>query len=203
MWSSFFSNSCVIIVRTKFSKNTSDYLSYISGHTYHGYFSLNYLVEKEMGDTTLSDERRRILRRVKRHLVRDMDAKEVLLQMTAENVFNTTEEEGIKVKLTRSEKNEQLLDILPSKGEKAYEIFKETLQEVHPHLANIILELGNCFDDHENQLALKKAVRLHAIVIFSKFRTSLRSFLSFQKKRIWEVKSNLKGQDSHLTQVSS
>ena len=203
MWSSFFSNSCVIIVRTKFSKNTSDYLSYISGHTYHGYFSLNCLVEKEMGDTTLSDERRRILRRVKRHLVRDMDAEEVLLQMTAENVFNTTEEERIKVKLTRSEKNEQLLDILPSKGEKAYEIFKETLQEVHPHLANIILELGNCFDDHENQLALKKAVRLHAIVIFSKFRTSLRSFLSFQKKRNWEVKSKLKGQDSHLTQVSS
>ena len=156
-----------------------------------------------MGDTTLSDERRRILRRVKRHLVRDMDAEEVLLQMTAENVFNTTDEERIKVKLTRSEKNEQLLDILPSKGEKAYEIFKETLQEVHPHLANIILELGNCFDDHENQLALKKAVRLHAIVIFSKFRTSLRSFLSFQKKRNWEVKSKLKGQDSHLTQVSS
>ena len=119
-----------------------------------------------MGDTTLSDERRRILRRVKRHLVRDMDAEEVLLRMTAENIFNTTEEERIKVKLTRSEKNEQLLDILPSKGEKAYKIFKETLQEVHPHLANIILELGKCFDDHDNLLALKKVVRLHATVIF-------------------------------------
>ena len=110
-----------------------------------------------MGDTTLSDERRRILRRVKRHLVRDMDAEEVLLRMTAENIFNTTEEERIKVKLTRSEINEQLLDILPSKGEKAYKIFKETLQEVHPHLANIILELGKCFDDHDNLLALKKS----------------------------------------------
>ncbi|CAH3127532.1 unnamed protein product [Pocillopora meandrina] len=70
-----------------------------------------------------------------------MDAEEVLLRMTAENIFNTTEEERIKGKLTRSEKNEQLLDILPSKGEKAYKIFKETLQEVHPHLANIILQL--------------------------------------------------------------
>ena len=193
MWSSFFSNSCVIIVRTKFSKNTSDYLSYISGHTYHGYFSLNCLVEKEMGDTTLSDERRRILRRVKRHLVRDMDAEDVLLQMTAENVFNTTEEERIKVKPTRSEKNEQLLDILPSKGEKAYEIFKETLQEVHPHLANIILELGNCFDDHENQLALKKAVRLHAIVIFLSFALHCVLFFHFRKKGSGKWRASWKG----------
>ena len=107
-------------------------------------------------DKPLSDERRRILRRVKRDLVRDMDANEVLLQMTAENIFNTTEEERIKVKPTRSEQNEQLLKILPTKGEKAYEIFKETLQEVHPPLANVILERGKCFDDHENQLVLKK-----------------------------------------------
>ena len=107
-------------------------------------------------DKPLSDERRRILRRVKRDLVRDMDANEVLLQMTAESIFNTTEEERIKVKPTRSEQNKQLLDILPTKGEKAYEIFKETLQEVHPPLANIILERGKCFDDHENQLVFKK-----------------------------------------------
>ena len=118
-------------------------------------------------DKPLSDERRRILRRVKRDLVRDMDANEVLLQMTAENIFNTTEEERIKVKPTRSEKNEQFLDILTTKGEKAYKIFKETLRKVHPPLANVILERGKCFDDHENQLALKKkAVRLQAIVIF-------------------------------------
>ena len=107
-------------------------------------------------DKPLSDERRGILRSAKRDLVRDMDAYEVLLHMTAENIFNTTEEERIKVKPTRSEQNKQLLDILPTKGEKAYEIFKETLQEVHPPLANIILERGKCFDDHENQLVFKK-----------------------------------------------
>ena len=43
------------------------------------------------------------------------------------------------------------------KGAKAYEIFKEALQVVHHHLANIILERGKCFDDHENQLALKES----------------------------------------------
>ena len=77
--------------------------------------------------------------------------------MAAEDVFNATEEERIKVKQIRSKKNEQLLEILQPKGAKAYEIFKEALQVVHHHLANIILERGKCFDDHEIQLALKES----------------------------------------------
>ena len=105
-------------------------------------------------DKPLSDERRRILRRIKRDLVRDMDADQVLLQMAAGDVFNATEEEKIKAKPTRSGKNEQLLEILPTKGAKAYEIFKEALQEDYPHLANIILDRGKCFNDHENKRKL-------------------------------------------------
>ncbi|XP_066029182.1 THO complex subunit 1-like [Pocillopora verrucosa] len=94
-------------------------------------------------DKPLSDECRKILNRVKYCLVKDMDAEEVLLKMAAENVFTTTEEDKIKAKPTRSEKNGQLLEILPTKGTKAYEIFKKVLQEVHQHLANIILEREN------------------------------------------------------------
>ena len=105
-------------------------------------------------DKPLSDERRRILRRIKRDLVRDMDADQVLLQMAAGDVFNATEEEKIKAKPTRSGKNEQLLEILPTKGAKAYEIFKEALQEDYPHLANIILDRGKCFNDYENKRKL-------------------------------------------------
>ena len=48
--------------------------------------------------------------------------------MAAEDVFNATEEERIKVKQIRSKKNEQLLEILQPKGAKAYEIFKEALK---------------------------------------------------------------------------
>lgn len=72
-----------------------------------------------------------------------MDAEEVLLKMATENVFTTTEEDKIKAKPTRSGKNGQLLEILPTKGTKAYEIFKKVLQGVHQHLANIILEREN------------------------------------------------------------
>ena len=56
-------------------------------------------------DKPLSDEGRKILNSVKRYPVYDMDANEVLLQMT-------TEENRIKAKPTRSEKNWQLLEIL-------------------------------------------------------------------------------------------
>lgn len=94
-------------------------------------------------DKPLSDEHRKILKSVERDLVRDMDADEILLRMAAENVFNPTEEERIKVKTIRSEKNGQFLEILPTKGAKAYQIFKEALLAVHPPLRNIIMEREN------------------------------------------------------------
>lgn len=108
-------------------------------------------------DKPLSEECRKILNGVKYYLVKDMDSEEVLLRMAHENVFNAAEEDRIKAKPTRSEKNGQLLEILPTKGTKAYEIFKKVLQKVHQHLANLILERGKCYDDHENQLALKES----------------------------------------------
>ena len=163
------SNSCLIMMRIKFYKDTNDCLSYIYNHAFHDYFSFNCLVEEETGtmptdrasDTTLdkplSEECRKILNGVKYYLVKDMDAEEVLLRMAHENVFNAAEEDRIKAKPTRSEKNGQLLEILPTKGTKAYEIFKKVLQKVHQHLANLILERGKCYDDHENQLALKES----------------------------------------------
>lgn len=47
-----------------------------------------------------------------------MDAEEVLLKMAAENVFTTTEEDRIKAKPTRSEKNGQLLEIYQRRVQK-------------------------------------------------------------------------------------
>ena len=69
-------------------------------------------------DKPLSDECRKILNSVKYCLVKDMDAEEVLLKMAAENVFTTTEEDRIKAKPTRSEKNGQLLEIYQRRVQK-------------------------------------------------------------------------------------
>lgn len=78
-------------MNTEFYKNRNDYSLYISDPTFHDYFSLNCFVETETGtmatgrasdsalDKPLSDERREILKRVKRDFARDMDANEVLL----------------------------------------------------------------------------------------------------------------------------
>ena len=68
-----------------------------------------------------------------------MDADAVLLQMAAEDVFNKTGIERIKVNQIQLKKMSSSRRFLPTKGIKAYDIFKEKLQEVHPHLANIIL----------------------------------------------------------------
>ena len=68
-----------------------------------------------------------------------MDADAVLLQMAAEDVFNKTGVERIKVNQIQLKKMSSSRRFLPTKGAKAYDIFKEKLQEVHPHLANIIL----------------------------------------------------------------
>ena len=104
-------------------------------------------------DKPLSDKHMKVLNRVKRDLLKDMDLDEVLLRMAADNVFTQSEEEKIKAKPTRWGKCEELLEILPRKGTEAYEIFRKVLRSVHPHLANLILEYSKCFGDNENQLA--------------------------------------------------
>lgn len=65
--------------------------------------------------------------------------------MADENVFHATEEEKIRMKPIRSRKNGQLLETLLTKDPKAYEIFKEALQAVHLHLANMIWNVVSVF----------------------------------------------------------
>ncbi|XP_022786059.1 uncharacterized protein LOC111326350 [Stylophora pistillata] len=89
----------------------------------------------------LSDKHRHILKNVEEAPSRDMDPEELLRKMAAVKVlFTQSEAEKIKAKQTRSGKCEELLEILSRKGEKAYQIFKKVLRDVHPPLANIILE---------------------------------------------------------------
>ena len=93
-------------------------------------------------DKPLRDEYRSILMSVREALVKDMDPEDVLLKMAAKYVFTQGEEERIKAKKTRADKCVLFLEILPRKGARAYDIFKEALELVYPHLANIISEAG-------------------------------------------------------------
>ena len=71
-----------------------------------------------------------------------MEPNKVLRQMVDPHLFTTEDEHEVKAEKTRHERCEKFLDMLVRKGARAYEIFKETIKEVHPHLANVVLSAG-------------------------------------------------------------
>ena len=91
----------------------------------------------------MDEEHRNILRRCKEKFVEDMEPGEVLLKMEDPLLFTIKDENKIMSRdLTRQEKCETLLEMLTRKGARAYDIFKKTIQIVHPHLARTIVEAG-------------------------------------------------------------
>ena len=94
-------------------------------------------------DEPMDDIHRAILRTCRQKLVRDMDAELVLRNMADPHLFSEDDEDQIKTnRLTPRQKSETLLDILPTKGSKAYEIFKETIRKVHLPLHYTIVQAG-------------------------------------------------------------
>ena len=93
-------------------------------------------------DEPMSEKYRNILRKARESLVKDMDPKNILLKMAGTKVFTDDDEEEIKAGLTRRQQCEQLLYILPRRGDRAYGIFKNALEEDQPHLVNLILKAG-------------------------------------------------------------
>ena len=60
------------------------------------------------------------------------------------NVLDVTDEQEVKVKATREDRIDKLLDILPRRGPTAFDDFVKALQEVQPFLATPLLqESGN------------------------------------------------------------
>ena len=94
------------------------------------------------GDKSMDAEYRNILRNCRKELVKDMEPNKVLRQMVDPHLFTTEDEHEVKAEKTRHERCEKFLDMLVRKGARAYEIFKETIKEVHPHLANVVLSAG-------------------------------------------------------------
>ena len=99
--------------------------------------------DDEPMDEPMDDEHRNILRGCREAFVNDMEPIQVLRKMVDPHLFSAEEENKIKGNgLTREEQCENLLDILPRKGAKAYKTFKKTIAKVHPHLETTILKAG-------------------------------------------------------------
>ena len=76
----------------------------------------------------MDDKHRKVLMEVRDRLVQDMDPNEVLLNMRDSQVLNANDEKEIMSKETRRERCMALLEILPRRGEKAYDSFERALR---------------------------------------------------------------------------
>ena len=95
----------------------------------------------EAAEKPMDDVHKKILKIVRASLMNDMDPKMVLSKMSYADVFSTKDEEEIKGKKTRWDQCDALLDKLPKRGAKAYDVIKEALKgDGHQHLANLILD---------------------------------------------------------------
>lgn len=89
----------------------------------------------------MEESRRNILKTATQYLAKDMNVKEVLIKMP--HVFTQGEEEKIRSMSTPLDECIMFLDILPKRGDKAYDVFKEALAKVSPHLISTLDQAGN------------------------------------------------------------
>ena len=90
----------------------------------------------------MNDKHRDILRRHWSSLRKDLEPTRLLPYLV--NILDVTDEQEVKVKATREDSVDQLLEILPRRGPKAFDEFVKALQEVQPFLASpLIQEAGD------------------------------------------------------------
>ena len=81
----------------------------------------------------MNDRHRDILRRHWSALRRDLEPMKLLPYLV--NVLDVTDEQDVKIKVTREDRIDKLLEILPRRGPEAFHDFVKALQEVQPFLA--------------------------------------------------------------------
>lgn len=75
----------------------------------------------------MDDKHRDILRRHWSELRRDLEPTKLLPFLVS--ILDVTDEQEVKVKLTREDRIDKLLEILPRRGPKAFDEFVKALQE--------------------------------------------------------------------------
>ncbi|KAJ7371918.1 hypothetical protein OS493_022015 [Desmophyllum pertusum] len=86
----------------------------------------------------MNDRHRDILRRHWSSLRRDLEPMKLLPLLV--NVLDVTDEQEVKVKATREDRIDKLLEILPRRGPTAFDDFVKALQEMQPFLAAPLLQ---------------------------------------------------------------
>ncbi|CAH3184904.1 unnamed protein product, partial [Porites lobata] len=114
---------------------------------------------------SMDDKHRNILRRTRLTLRKDLEPIKLLPYLV--DVLDHTDEEEIKASSNEKRVSgvDKLLEILPRKGQKAFDIFKKALQKVQPHLVvhlemeemktQLNQEKGQSADEREENQKLK------------------------------------------------
>ena len=96
----------------------------------------------------MGEKHRTILRQHWSNIRDDLEPTNLLPKLVT--VLAETDEEVIKAQSTKQERCDRLFEILPRRGENAFEVFVEALKEEVPHLAVDLIEAGNKADPNQS-----------------------------------------------------
>ena len=107
-------------------------------------------------DTRMPDWQRRILQDNRRDLVTDLNVTYIMTYMIQHNIFTTDMHETIMSNPTTFSRTEAFLDLLPSRGEKAFSTFLITLEKTYPHLHQTLKEAVDA--DRERRMNMESEI---------------------------------------------
>ena len=90
----------------------------------------------------MDEKHRKLIRNRRVELARDMEPRQLVHHMV--DVLTPIDEEEIKAIPTRWAQSEKLLDILPRRGQKAFDSFVTALKKVQPFLVDLLVDAGEC-----------------------------------------------------------
>ncbi|XP_048239853.1 uncharacterized protein LOC124137147 isoform X1 [Haliotis rufescens] len=91
-------------------------------------------------EQTMDPDKRGRLRKNHKTLKKDLDTIEVLDSLYSEGIFNDVHCEVVRSKGTPNDRNQELLTILKTTGNRGYDKFCEILKEHQPHLLTVLEE---------------------------------------------------------------
>lgn len=102
-----------------------EYSSYDEKDFQH--FTISSLLIYVFLSSVMDKKHRDLLRKNRISLVQDLEATQLLSYLYQEDILSENDRDSIKAEKTRGAKAEKLLDILPRRGKKAFDVFCQAL----------------------------------------------------------------------------
>nr|XP_054775420.1 uncharacterized protein LOC129283825 [Lytechinus pictus] len=99
---------------------------------------------------SMTKKHREILLKVTPDLLNDLDAGDIVPHLLADDIIKRHDAEKVKAETTRRDKVSALLDIIPTRGDKAYGSFMECLKKMEgsTHLYHIMKKYEDTYQEH-------------------------------------------------------